>query len=348
MRELLRSNDLVRLSFIEAVLSDAGIDVLVMDHFTSAVEGSIGALPRRVMVDEDELDRARTLVAAMEDEAGASPDFGIPASVSAGEGTGITGDRFHAGRVEALQPVEGYRAAIDPVLLAASLDRPVHRHRHRLLDVGCGAGVASLCAASLIRALPENHPADVTITGIDIDRTMLDLASRSIARNGYDHGNVTIDVGVSDISDASSWPEAGGWDQVFSNPPYLEAGTARGRARPDADTANMETTVDLKDWVGFMIAMAKPKGRLVLVHRADRVSEITAAFRQGGVGAIEIFPFWPKQGAAAKRVIVRGRKGVRTADRLLPGMVLHRADGSFTDDAEAVLNGDAWLPFADG
>ncbi|MEQ9489231.1 MAG: DUF2007 domain-containing protein [Alphaproteobacteria bacterium] len=79
MRELLRSNDLVRLSFIEAVLADAGIDSLLMDHFTSAVEGSIGALPRRLMVPDDDFDRAQRLIEDLEDEASDNPLFTGPA-----------------------------------------------------------------------------------------------------------------------------------------------------------------------------------------------------------------------------------------------------------------------------
>lgn len=75
MRELLRTNDLVRLSFIEAVLADAGIDGLLMDHFTSAVEGSIGALPRRLMVPDEDFDRAQRLVEELEDEATDNPVF---------------------------------------------------------------------------------------------------------------------------------------------------------------------------------------------------------------------------------------------------------------------------------
>ncbi len=63
MRELLRSNDPVFLSWIEATLADAGIEAVVFDQYTSAVEGSIGALPRRVMVGDDDLDRARRIVA---------------------------------------------------------------------------------------------------------------------------------------------------------------------------------------------------------------------------------------------------------------------------------------------
>jgi hypothetical protein len=61
--ELLRTNDLVLLSFLQAVLADAGIPSLVADQHTSVLEGSIGAIPRRLMVDPDDLIRARRLVA---------------------------------------------------------------------------------------------------------------------------------------------------------------------------------------------------------------------------------------------------------------------------------------------
>lgn len=59
MRELLRTNDLVHLSWVRAVLDAAGIDSVVLDDAISGVEGSIGAFPRRVMVPEDRLEAAR-------------------------------------------------------------------------------------------------------------------------------------------------------------------------------------------------------------------------------------------------------------------------------------------------
>jgi hypothetical protein len=66
MKELLRTNDIVRLSWAQALLRDAGIDSVVLDQHTSLVEGSIGAIPRRLMVAERDRGRARTLVAAAE------------------------------------------------------------------------------------------------------------------------------------------------------------------------------------------------------------------------------------------------------------------------------------------
>jgi hypothetical protein len=64
MKELLRTNDPVRLSFLEALLRDSGIDSLVLDHHTSLVEGSIGAIPRRLMVLERDYRHARSVLAA--------------------------------------------------------------------------------------------------------------------------------------------------------------------------------------------------------------------------------------------------------------------------------------------
>ena len=62
MKELLRTNDVVRLSWIEALLADAGVETIVLDLHTSILEGSIGILPRRLMVSDDDYLRARRVL----------------------------------------------------------------------------------------------------------------------------------------------------------------------------------------------------------------------------------------------------------------------------------------------
>ena len=63
MKELLRTNDLVRLSWLQALLADAGIETFVLDHNTAAIEGSISALQRRIMVREEDHRRALAVLA---------------------------------------------------------------------------------------------------------------------------------------------------------------------------------------------------------------------------------------------------------------------------------------------
>jgi hypothetical protein len=70
MRELLRTNNAVRLSWAQARLRDVGIDSVVLDHHASLVDGNIGAIPRRLMVAEHDHRRAAAVIAAAEAELG--------------------------------------------------------------------------------------------------------------------------------------------------------------------------------------------------------------------------------------------------------------------------------------
>ncbi len=63
MRIIATSNDPVRLSFLTALLADAGIQAVLLDHHTSMMEGSIGAIPRRLMVAPADEGRARRVLA---------------------------------------------------------------------------------------------------------------------------------------------------------------------------------------------------------------------------------------------------------------------------------------------
>jgi Putative prokaryotic signal transducing protein len=62
MRELVRTNDSVRLSWLQALLASAGIEAVVLDGYTSIMEGSIGAIPRRLMVRDADEHRARAVM----------------------------------------------------------------------------------------------------------------------------------------------------------------------------------------------------------------------------------------------------------------------------------------------
>lgn len=66
MEEIFRTNDLVKLSYIEHLLQDAGIAYFVADQHMSAVEGNIGAFPRRVMVREDVVKAAERVLSEVE------------------------------------------------------------------------------------------------------------------------------------------------------------------------------------------------------------------------------------------------------------------------------------------
>jgi len=125
-------------------------------------------------------------------------------------------------------------------------------------------------------------------------------------------------------------------DHVMANPPHLAPG--RGAAPPDPAKAlaHVEGAGDLDAWLDFCLARLRPKGRVTMIHRADRLDALLAGLH-GRAGAIVVFPLWPRAGVAAKRVILCARKGVAAPARLAHGLVLHTADGAYTPAAEAVL-----------
>jgi tRNA1(Val) A37 N6-methylase TrmN6 len=67
------------------------------------------------------------------------------------------------------------------------------------------------------------------------------------------------------------------------------------------------------------------------------------ALRAAGCGSQRLLPLWPHAGEPAKRVLLLARKGGRGPGVVLPGLVLHNADGGYTPAADAVLRGGAGL-----
>lgn len=245
-----------------------------------------------------------------------------------------TDDGFLDGRLKILQPAKGYRAGLDAVLLAAAVPA---RAGERVLEAGAGVGVASLCLASRVSGLE--------VAGIEVQPGLARLAGENITRNalGDRVSIVEGDIGqpVRDLVAMGFEPNA--WHHVFANPPFHDP--ASNPASPNESKAQAHLTLgsDLDDWVRFACVMARPKGTVTFIHRADALAGLLGAMT-GHLGGIEVFPLWPATGKPASRVILRGQRDSKAPLVLRPGLVLHGRDGRFTERAEALLRrGEALL-----
>lgn len=238
-------------------------------------------------------------------------------------------DGLLGGRVRLIQPRQGYRAAIDPVLLAAAVPA---RAGESALELGGGTGAAALC---LLARVP-----DLQVTAIEADAAAADRARRNAALNGVaDH----VTVIEADVFAGLPMLRGRLFAQVFMNPPFHEAGAAD----PSPHAAKARATVENRGgpgaWINLAARFAAPGGRLTLVHRADRLVALLAGLADSRFGAIEILPLWPKPGEPARRVILRAVAGSRGPTVLHPGLVLHQPGGAYTAETEAILGGGAAL-----
>ena len=235
----------------------------------------------------------------------------------------VTHDHLLGKTVSVMQPKSGFRVGTDAVLLAAAIGV----NRGRILDMGAGVGGVSLCLARRLDA--------VQITAIEIDPVMAALAQRNVVANGFDD---RLRILHDDIVKMPS-VLTGSFDHVVSNPPYHYATGTRPRDKRRA-LAHIGEGLALGNWVKSAMWAAKPRGRISFICRADRADELIHLFTMAGASEILQFPLWPRPMVPAGRVIIQVRKAVSGPGAILPGLIMHNDDGSFTEAASRIMNGE--------
>ena len=237
------------------------------------------------------------------------------------------------GRVRLLQPVDGYRAGTDPVVLAAAV---AAKPGQSVLELGCGAAPGLCCLGARVPG--------VRLAGLELQPGYADLARQNLARNGLE-GTVWI----GDLGTPPSEMKALSFDHVFANPPYFEAGKRVVADGSDREIALAGDT-PLAEWVICAAKRLKPRGYATFIQRAERLPELLSAM-SGRLGAVELLPLLPREGRPPRLILVRGRKDGRAPFRFHAGQVIHAGPrheepgNHYTDRFERVMMQGAALEF---
>jgi tRNA1(Val) A37 N6-methylase TrmN6 len=238
-------------------------------------------------------------------------------------------DRFLGGNLTLRQRLRGHRAGTDAVLLAGLIPPDASG---RAVDAGAASGAAGLMLA--LRA-PR-----LSVDLIEIDPGDSALAAHNIAANGLaDRCRIiTADLLASEEQRESAGLVKGQADFVLSNPPYLNADAAR--ISPDLARARAHAMPDdgLARWCRALAWLAAPGAIVALIHRTDALPDLLQAL-EGRFGDIAIRPVLPRADAPASRILLTARKASRAPLSILPAVVLHNEDGSFTQAAAALHAG---------
>lgn len=246
----------------------------------------------------------------------------------------ISRDDFLGGRLKIAQPLNGYRAGIDPVLLAAAVPA---REGDSVLELGCGVGVASLCLGRRV--------AGVKLTGLEIQPAYAELARSNAVDN-----DIAMKVMIGDLADMPSDLRQCQFTHVMANPPYFDRNSSTAAQDDGRETALGEKT-PLAAWVKAAAKRTEQKGFVTFVQRSERLPDLLSEARRY-LGGIEVLPLIPRTGRTARLILVRGRRGGRAEFRLHDGWVLHdgkvhEADQeNYTKATACVLRDGAPLPFS--
>lgn len=248
---------------------------------------------------------------------------------------GVSQDDFLNGQLKLYQPKKGYRAGIDAVFLAASIPA---QSGETALELGAGVGVASLCLAWRVAGL--------SLTGVEIQPAMVSLAQQNAARNGLSSRATFVSADLSAprrlMIEQGITPNL--YDHVLANPPYYEPESSWVSPDESKRKAHTTQTAALADWVDTACAMARPKGTVTFIHRADALPGLLHLIGTR-LGSMKAYPLWPHRNADASRVLLQGVKTSRGPFSFRAGMVLHEGDhrGDFTSAANALLRTGAAL-----
>ena len=232
------------------------------------------------------------------------------------------------GRVRLRQPVKGYRAGMDAALLAAAV---AAEPGQRVIEAGCGAG-------AVLMQIAARRPG-ASLIGLERDPAMAALARENAVLNSTEASILEGDVAAG--FRALDLPP---FDWAVSNPPFFDDPGAL-RAPAEGKRGAWMADDGLTAWTTFLLKSVREGGRIVVIHRADRLADLLSLLGETA-GSFAVRGVHPHGDEPAKRVLVQAIKTGKAPLRLLPPLVLHdRSGAKHTAEAEAILRGEAALPF---
>ena len=218
----------------------------------------------------------------------------------------ITEDSFLDGKLSLFQPKKGFRAGLDSVLLAASVNA---KPGEKVLEIGAGVGTVLFCLMNRISGLEA--------TGIEIMEEYHSLSLINAQKNKinanlilgdfFTYGNLKKEI----------------FDQIFFNPPYYPVSNYKISDNKLLEIAHIEYPGILKKMLTFALKRCKPYGYITLIHRPSRISDILSIFKNMA-GDIKILPIVSSNSKNASRMIIRARKSAKGDTKLLNPLYLYK------------------------
>lgn len=216
-----------------------------------------------------------------------------------------------------IQPRHGYRFSVDPLLLA---DFARVRDGEYCADLGTGCGVIALLLARLARS---------SVTAIEFQQVMADIASRNIALNGLSE---RVRIVEDDVLSLKTHFPVDSFDLVVSNPPYRRPGTGKVSPRRGRDEARHETSATLADFMAAAKYLVKPSGRICLIYHTCRLAELMAQAAVQKLSPLRLRMVHGNTRMDARMFMIELAKGRTGELRVEPPLFVRGEEGGYSEE----------------
>lgn len=212
-----------------------------------------------------------------------------------------------------IQPLDGYRFSIDPVLLCSFVQTPLNV---KVIDLGTGNGIIPV----LLAATKETS----SIVGIEIQADMVDRARRSVSLNNLEQ---KVEIRHADIRQIAESFSAETFDVAVTNPPYRQPQSGRHAKGEERLLARHEVAGDLKDFLSAAKYLLKSGGWFYIVYLAERLTDLVTEMRAAKLEPKRMRLVHSRDGDDASLVLVEGRRNGRPGLTVEPPLVIYVGPG---------------------
>lgn len=235
-----------------------------------------------------------------------------------------TVDSILGGALRIVQPRDGYRFALDSILLGRFAGV---RSRDRVLELGAGCGVISAILAAVRR--PRE------IVAIELQPALARAAARTVALNCLDNVRIVQgDLRARRLAGAAP----ASFDFVIANPPYRAAGSGRESPNLSRRIARGGAGATLAEFLAAARRYAADRGRVAIVFDATRTAELIANLAAHALEPKRMRFVHPLPGVPASSVLIEARKGGRSEATVEAPLIVHTRPGIYSDEARCLLN----------
>ena len=195
----------------------------------------------------------------------------------------------------------------------------------KVLDLGTGTGV--------IPILMEAKNEDAHFTALEIQEESAEMASRSVALNGLEE---KIDIVCGDIKEADKLFKAASFDVITTNPPYMNDGGGIKNDYGPKTIARHEVLCSLDDIARVSSKLLKFGGKLFMVHRPHRLTDIMCTLRENKLEPKVIRFVHSYVDKEPTMVLVEAIRSGKPMVKVMPPLIVYGSDGKYTDEINEI------------